>query len=43
MKLPKQNQTLIVSAIIAKNQDTGKEIVTNFSVSGTFTPLINIF
>ena len=42
MKLPKQNQTLIASAIIAKNQDIGKEIVTNFSVSGTFTPLMNI-
>ena len=33
-------QTALVSAIIAKSQDIGKEIVTNLSVSGTFSLLI---
>lgn len=39
MKAPKTS----TSAIIAKNQDIGKEIVTNLSTSVTFNPLPYFF
>ena len=36
MKFPKQNQNLLVSAIIAKSQDIGKKVVKIFQVSLAF-------
>ena len=42
MKVPNQTKTLLISGVIARSQDIGKEIVTNFSVSGAFTSLTNI-
>ena len=39
MKAPKQTQIPPVSATIAKNQDIGKDIVTNLSTLGTFSSL----
>ena len=38
LKAPKQNLNPLVSAIIANIQDIGKEIATDLSASGTFSP-----
>ena len=42
MKAPKQNSNLLVSATIAKSQDIGKEIITNWSALGTFSSLTSL-
>lgn len=41
-RLHNKNKTFPVSAIIAKSQDIGKDIVTNLSTSGAFRPLTNL-
>lgn len=38
-EFPKQNENLLVSAIIAKSQSTGEKIVTNSSSPGPFSSL----